>query len=94
MTKPAPSPPVQVLTSTQMAAALGINRSTLVRLEQRGILPKAPITPPPHSGRVYDAVLVNLTRKAYAKYRLTTERKDMAERPDAPRSFVKVERFA
>lgn len=40
-------------TSIQMAKALGIDRSTLVRFEQRGIFPKAKWAGHPVNGRFY-----------------------------------------
>jgi len=86
--------PVKVMTSTQMAADLGIDRSTLVRLEQRLIIPKAPLAPPNSAvqGRLYDAALANRVRAAYAKH---TEKAlaDREARPKPPKAFIIVDRL-
>lgn len=86
--------PVKVMTSTQMAADLGIDRSTLVRLEQRLVIPKAPLAPrnSPIQGRLYDETLAARVRAAYAKYEIKTLA-DREGRPAPPKSFVIVDRL-
>jgi hypothetical protein len=44
-----------VWTLQQVAAEMGLHRSTIVRMEQRNLLPKAKWAGPPVNGRVYDA---------------------------------------
>lgn len=87
--------PVKVMTSTQMAKDLGIDRSTLVRLEQRLVLPKAPFAPPnsPVQGRIYDAALATRVRAAYAKHceKALAERE---ARPKPPSNFIVVDRLS
>jgi hypothetical protein len=86
--------PVKVLSSTHMAAALGINRSTLVRLEQRLIIPLAPLAPAnsPIQGRLYDAGLAKQVRAAFAKYQQKSLA-DRTNRPAPPEAFVMVDRL-
>lgn len=86
--------PVKVMTSTQMAADLGIDRSTLVRLEQRLIIPKAPLAPTnsPVQGRLYDEALATRVRAAFAKHQQKTLA-DREGRPAPPKSFVIVDRL-
>lgn len=93
MALPKPEP-VKVMTSTQMAADLGIDRSTLVRLEQKLVIPKAPLAPPnsPVQGRLYDAALATKVREAFAKH----QRKSLADRegrPAPPKSFIVVDKL-
>lgn len=80
--------PTVVWTSTRMAQRLGVNRSTLVRLEQRGILPLAPKVRV--IGRVYDAALQRATITAFDKYMAAQAAKDADafERPDAPKKVL------
>lgn len=80
--------PTVVWTSTRMAQRLGVNRSTLVRLEQRGILPLAPKVRV--TGRVYDAALQRATITAFDKYMEAQAAKDADAfgRPDAPKKIL------
>lgn len=89
-----PEGPIKVLTSTQMAADLGIDRSTLVRLEQRLVIPKAPLAPANSAvqGRLYDAALANRVRAAFKKHQ-AKQLADREGRPAPPKSFVVVDRL-
>ena len=80
--------PTVVWTTTRMAAYLGINRSTLVRLEQRGLVPLAPKVRV--TGRVYDAALQRATINAFNKYMQAQAAKDndSFQRPDAPKKIL------
>lgn len=86
-------PPTVVLTSTQMAGLLGIDRSTLVRLEQRRIIPMAPLAPKSHAvqGRLYDQELVRQVKAAYAAHEQRS-RAGTDGRPKPPKAFVVSER--
>jgi len=57
MAKAEGAAPKPVITLPQLAAKLGLDRSTLVRLEQRGKISKAPFINRPYVCRVYDADL-------------------------------------
>ena len=70
----------------QLAEALGVDRSTLVRLEQRGVIPKAPKIKTPFQGRAYDEALEKAVIKAFQAY--TRAKTDESERPIVPSNVV------
>lgn len=79
-----------VKTLPTLAKELGIDRSTLVRLEQRGVIDKAPIVGKPIQGRVYDATLEKRVKAQVVAY-LTKKNRAKEGRPDAPKDFIIVE---
>lgn len=82
-----PTPVVKTL--PQLAEELGLHRSTLVRFEQRGIIPIAPIVGKPVQGRVYDAALEKKVKDAVDLYYKKKAIKRAEEgRPEAPKNFV------
>ena len=86
----ADKPYVRVKTLPQLAEELGINRSTMVRLEQRGIIPMAPKVRTPIQGRVYDEALEKEVIKAYHAY--MQGNRDNGARPMAPNGTIVVAR--
>jgi predicted DNA-binding transcriptional regulator AlpA len=58
----------KVLTLAQLAQHTGLHRSTLVRMEQRLVIPKARWAGPPVNGRVYNDAEVKAVDKAIAEY--------------------------
>lgn len=84
--------PTKVITLPVLAKELGIDRSTLVRLEQRGVISKAPFVGFPVQGRVYDAALVRTVKAEFGRY---TAKKlaEQVKRPAAPEAFVLVDRL-
>lgn len=76
-----------VKTLPQIAEKLGCHRSTLVRLEQRGVIDKAPIVGLPVQGRVYDAALEKIVTRQYDEYKASKGRTDEG-RPTAPDNFI------
>ena len=81
---------VKVKTLPQIAAQLGVDRATLVRLEQRGVIPRAPKVRTPVQGRIYDAALEKEVIKAFQEY--VRNRDDQITRPDAPKGKIVVVR--
>ena len=79
-----------VKTLPTIAKELGMNRSTLVRLEQRGVIDMAPVVGKPIQGRVYDKKLEAKVKAQIAAY-LTKKNLANANRPNAPKTFIIVE---
>lgn len=79
-----------VKTLPTLAKELGIDRSTMVRLEQRGIIDKAPIVGKPIQGRVYDKALEAKVKKQFEDY-MTRKSLALEGRPAAPKTFIIVE---
>lgn len=77
---------VKVKTLPQLAAELGLDRSTLVRLEQRGVIDKAPKVRRPVMGRVYDEALEKKVRKQIEHHYALQELE--ATRPEAPKGVL------
>lgn len=79
-----------VKTLPTLAKELGIDRSTMVRLEQRGIIDMAPVVGKPIQGRVYDKKL-EATVKAQVRAYMLAKNRQTEGRPDAPKDFIIVE---
>jgi hypothetical protein len=47
--------PLSVITLSMLAKKTGLHRTTLIRMEQRNVIPRAKWAGPPVNGRVYDA---------------------------------------
>lgn len=58
----------KVFTLAQLAKRTGLHRSTLVRMEQRLVIPKARWGGPPVNGRVYNEAEAKAVEKAIAEY--------------------------
>lgn len=87
MADPRTSDTKVVKTLPQLAEEIGVHRSTLVRLEQKGIIDKAPLVGKPVQGRVYDPELEKRVKFQVEKY---LEKRNRANegRPDAPKNFI------
>ena len=83
--------PVKVKTLPQLAKEIGLDRSTLVRMEQRGVISMAPIVNHPIQGRVYDAALEKKVKAEVARY-LERKAAEQAGRPKAPTNIIVVDR--
>lgn len=85
---------VQVKTLPELAEELGLHRSTLVRLEQRGVIDKAPKVGKPIQGRVYDAALEAKVRKQLQAYFDARKIADAIDRPPPPEGVLLTTRGA
>lgn len=77
-----------VKTLPQLAEEIGVHRSTLVRLEQRGIISPAPVVGKPIQGRVYDAKLEATVKKEVAEYFRQRDIAANMKRPEAPSNLI------
>src|SRR5690606_6639716 len=87
MKKEDAAPSTVVKTLPQLAAELGVDRSTMVRWEQKGIIPLAPLAGKPVQGRVYDKDLERKVKAAVDKH-LQKRAIAAANRPKAPKNFI------
>lgn len=84
-----PTEPTRVKTLPTLAKELGLDRSTMVRLEQRGVISKAPMVGAPVQGRVYDEKLEAKVRGEVERY-LARQAIKHEGRPPAPKNIVVV----